>query len=471
MDATFVWKLGKLGRLGSNRLRYDDDFVDRLNYQFSGVILFLFIGLVSIRQYMGKPIQCWIPQEFTRGWEEYAENYCWIANTYFATIRGQLPHKINRKERMIGYYQWAPIFMALQALMFYLPCLIWRGFNHRSGFNIRRLIQMASSDPNIILSNFNCEYKPGPSSNTACRFMGRYISNCILRRQYRSRSLLKSSHSYKKGESENILFPISDSCCSRCCANRGCLQSCCGRQNGNYLIALYISVKFLYLINVIFQLYIMELFIGTSYSFYGIRLLIDLIRGQHWYNSGHFPRVTFCDLEAKKLGKNNLYTLQCVLPMNMFLEKIFIFLWFWHVLLGIINFMSILSWSSQILSLKRRIRFIRKQLRISGVLKDTDLSASRQFVLQYLKPDVVFLLKLIGSNIGEIIVTDLTTELWYIYRHKKLNESEDLKNTALILTSSLDSDMKLPRNMVGNNTMSNNPMDKTSMNNNHDDIV
>ncbi|VEL16154.1 unnamed protein product [Protopolystoma xenopodis] len=40
---------------------------------------------------VGKPIQCWIPQEFTRGWEEYAENYCWVANTYFAPVEKSLP--------------------------------------------------------------------------------------------------------------------------------------------------------------------------------------------------------------------------------------------------------------------------------------------------------------------------------------------------------------------------------------------
>ncbi|KAL5969238.1 hypothetical protein TSMEX_003038 [Taenia solium] len=53
MDATFVWKLSKLGRIGSSRLRFDDDFADRLNYQFSGVLMFLFIGVIGIRQYVG----------------------------------------------------------------------------------------------------------------------------------------------------------------------------------------------------------------------------------------------------------------------------------------------------------------------------------------------------------------------------------------------------------------------------------
>ncbi|KAF8571699.1 hypothetical protein P879_00018 [Paragonimus westermani] len=54
MDATFVWKLSKLGRIGSSRLRFDDDFADRLNYQYTGVLMFLFIGLIGIRQYVGK---------------------------------------------------------------------------------------------------------------------------------------------------------------------------------------------------------------------------------------------------------------------------------------------------------------------------------------------------------------------------------------------------------------------------------
>ncbi|VDO03174.1 unnamed protein product [Rodentolepis nana] len=53
MDATFIWKLSKLGRIGSSRLRFDDDFADRLNYQFSGVLMFLFIGVIGIRQYVG----------------------------------------------------------------------------------------------------------------------------------------------------------------------------------------------------------------------------------------------------------------------------------------------------------------------------------------------------------------------------------------------------------------------------------
>ncbi|KAF7259060.1 hypothetical protein EG68_03682 [Paragonimus skrjabini miyazakii] len=54
MDAAFIWNLSKLGRIGSRRLQFDDDFADRLNYQYTGVLLFLFIGLIGVRQYVGK---------------------------------------------------------------------------------------------------------------------------------------------------------------------------------------------------------------------------------------------------------------------------------------------------------------------------------------------------------------------------------------------------------------------------------
>ena len=50
----------------------------------------------------------------------------------------------------------------------------------------------------------------------------------------------------------------------------------------------------------------MERFVGARVTFYGAAVLADLLRGRDWQQSGHFPRVTFCDMEAKKLGKNHV---------------------------------------------------------------------------------------------------------------------------------------------------------------------
>ncbi|KAF7259619.1 hypothetical protein EG68_02577, partial [Paragonimus skrjabini miyazakii] len=569
MDATFVWKLSKLGRIGSSRLRFDDDFADRLNYQYTGVLMFLFIGLIGIRQYVGKPIQCWIPQEFTRGWEEYAENYCWVSNTYFAPIQNRLPPAPDREMLLIGYYQWAPIVMAIQAMAFYLPCLIWRLFMAHSGFNVRRILQMAC-DSNVLLPEHTMKN---------VRFIARYMEGCIYRqRDYRRRRAATAvgysptsytglgqlqsmqTHQYHHQHHQeyipphhhhhqssppyaspphappmytsspaNVSFanPMSQTggrpatpvdrgrgngdtahlgtthrrgrrsttsslldrlrlrfsvrselatrkkqnepsagaeegngsdehpmlnrrktedtstFCPPTAARTSTFRSvpisstgsesgsagwgCCGKRHGNYLVVLYFFIKLLYLTNIIGQMFMMEKFVGNNYTFYGLRVLIDLVRGREWFHSGNFPRVTFCDFEAKKLGKNHKYTLQCVLPLNMFLEKIYIFLWFWHCMVGMITLSSFIVWFYRMGFANRRVKFIRKYLKIMSVFRDTDKAASGKFVENYLRPDGVFLIRLISINVGDLMAGDLACELWHIYRHKRLHEIDDQK--------------------------------------------
>ncbi len=69
------------------------------------------------------------------GWEQYVENYCFVENTYWLPMEqrpSSIPHA-ERSDMELQYYQWVPFVLALQALLFYMPRLVWRMLNWATG--------------------------------------------------------------------------------------------------------------------------------------------------------------------------------------------------------------------------------------------------------------------------------------------------------------------------------------------------
>ncbi|PAV86888.1 hypothetical protein WR25_24280 [Diploscapter pachys] len=103
-----------------------DDAIDRLNYFYTASLLCFFAITVSAKQYAGTPIQCLVSSEFRPEWKQYVENYCFIQNTFFVSFEEEIPNEnSDRTEAEIRYYQWVPIVLALQAVMFYMPSWLW----------------------------------------------------------------------------------------------------------------------------------------------------------------------------------------------------------------------------------------------------------------------------------------------------------------------------------------------------------
>ena len=51
--------------------------MDRLNYQYTATLLSFAAITLAATQYVGKPIQCWVPPEFTGAWEKWQKDEIW----------------------------------------------------------------------------------------------------------------------------------------------------------------------------------------------------------------------------------------------------------------------------------------------------------------------------------------------------------------------------------------------------------
>jgi hypothetical protein len=115
-----------------------------------------------------------------------------------------------------------------------------------------------------------------------------------------------------------------------------------------------------------------EMTYETSYSIYrgfefGYKSLINLIK--HGYLFGEktnllvFHTVVFCDFKIRMLGDRlHRHTVQCVLPINIYTEKIFSILWFWLLVLNFINIYNFFKWLAYYFSSSVRLDFLSKHL-------------------------------------------------------------------------------------------------------------
>ena len=64
-----------------------------------------------------------------------------------------------------------------------------------------------------------------------------------------------------------------------------CTRTCCfcfASQGGSYLVNLYLFIKFLFVVNVIGQLLLLNSFLGKDYNMYGVDVLGHIIQGTDW---------------------------------------------------------------------------------------------------------------------------------------------------------------------------------------------
>ncbi|KAH9489598.1 Innexin unc-7 [Bulinus truncatus] len=376
----------------------DDDLADRLNYWIMyGVLLFFGIS-VGAKQYVGEPIFCWPPPEYTeKRYKRYINHYCWVHTMYEVPWDESLTPSLE-KERYsndVGYYRWSTIFFIFLAFMFRVPKFVWKEMKLFSGINLGKIVGMTLETANMdqdnrerqlghvafFLHRWITTYSDIPSSNERIKKLRRALENFFI---------------------------------------------CYGKRRSHYLVIIYLFIKFLYLANVVVQFFIISAFLNLNFWTFGVDVIWQFASSGEWEDGYNFPRVALCDFKIRQLENVNTFTCQCVLSLNIFLEKMFLVLWFLLMFMLAVNTFTLVKWAYQLLSQRKLTEFMTKYTGMisSGSTEHLVTEKSlRQLVRKYLKADGVFVLKMVESNTTDLLTVDLIRQVWLRFT-KKVNESK-----------------------------------------------
>uniref|UniRef100_A0A0K0FM44 Innexin n=1 Tax=Strongyloides venezuelensis TaxID=75913 RepID=A0A0K0FM44_STRVS len=355
------------------------DSTDWLNYYATSIMLAFFAFAISAKQYFGSPIQCWVPSEFRGGWEKYAEDYCFINNFYHVPFGEDIPDDVSEREDQISYYRWVPIVLFIQAICFYLPNWLWNILHKQTAVNPRAIVNEARK----------CKGLNGSERDQEIEVLSKYICE----------SVMEFDH--------NATLKISTA------------------KSGYNATALYLFSKFLYVINAIGQLFLLNHFLGGDYLNWGFETLYDVAYGYEIRENSIFPRVIMCDFQVRVLGNLQRHSVQCVIMMNMINEKLYLFLYFWLIFIAVISVFSFLYYFVVMmipgLRENNAIYYLKKEYRKTGLFKDAP--KLNRFVHKFLRPDGVLTLMFIRENVGDRIAYDLVKKMFEHYK-QYFNEFE-----------------------------------------------
>ncbi|KAL7071815.1 hypothetical protein ACQ4LE_009000 [Meloidogyne hapla] len=348
------------------------DFAGRLNSRVTVTILGISAGLLLTTHFWGDPITCWIPAEFPKVWAEFVDQYCFVHGTYWAHLVEPLDYDKETRQRVfIDYYQWVPYVLAAHALFFYIPRFLWRKMAQFSGYDLASSVQ--------------------------------YVDH--LWNQIRSSNFQTRVDTFERQAAPYLWDGIRLS----------------RRRNRGQLVLYYVIYTLIQATNSTIMFMWLNALVGSPmYSWRGPSILVDLLNGLDWQETGHFPRITHCDFTKRKPASVQVETVMCVLTLNIYYEKLFIFLWFWYLFVCLCSWANFLSWSKALCFPSA------SRLRLQAFLSlHSGAAFNMERFVRTLGPDGMFILHQISLNIGELPASYLTLAMYNLMESGE-NESRHL---------------------------------------------
>jgi len=415
-----------------------DDGIDRMTRRYTVAIIAIELLVVYGGGFLrGNYIQCFTPKYFTGAQEKYSEKLCWLESTHYI-LEPQNEEAVDNigsqgfynapiykttggksgyvgpfhpgQKVAVSYYQWVPIFMIIMALLSHVPFLIWKHIALKSCLPLKSMVTAARSMSSVA-------NKGEALRNGFCQDM----SDIFLRYSDARKSTSKS------------FLGI-------------------GRKEGNLIFYSYVMIKILYIIMFGIQLLLLQAFLGNDPRMnilnHGLWVIGQILTTATWPQHPAFPIDTTCVIMAEQQGNPLPYTLQCILPMNLYFDKFFaVFTIAFPILMGLF-FCSLIGW---ILAMSRsgRNRFLQTHLvRPQALADDDDNNNSSSearlveaFHKEFLLKDGIFALELIKMNVGGFVCDAVLENLWLRYSVQRGQRG------AAAAAATPDNDYQLPGNL------------------------
>ncbi|XP_053989360.1 innexin inx1 [Hylaeus anthracinus] len=277
--------LGGLGQYLKWQEVTTDSMVFRLHNHFTTVLLFTCSMVITAAQYVGNPISC-IVKDLPK---HPINTYCWITSTF------TMPDAFNRQvgvevahpgvandfgdvdaRKYYTYYQWVCFVLFFQAVMCYVPQWLWNMWE--------------GGLANALVMGMN---------HGLDREANIHQKKCVLMDYIINHKQTHSMYVYR-----------------------------------------YFGCEFLCLLNIFFQMYLMNRFFDGEFISYGLRVLqfSDAPQEERIDPMVYvFPRVTKCIFHKYGAsGTIQTHDSLCILPLNIVNEKTYIFIWFWFAILSVL---------------------------------------------------------------------------------------------------------------------------------------